>query len=427
MNPSDSEQNDNNDPQAERPVATFSPTSEPSSDSAPSVNEAEPSNDTPTNPFGTEGTSNQPAATLPVKKSKKGLVIGLIAAGTVLVLGAAAAGLAMWWTSPQKALDDAVAQSLKNFEHGSIRGDISLDSEAGSTAKLTIDGKYADKQTYSDVDLNVDMGMLNAKFTGSFATDSSKNSYFKINDVKKTVDSMYGEMASLLPVEYHNVIEKIDGRWVKATEQDLKDMSKDQSDGEDSQATVCVATAAEKYLADGSALKEAVDAYNSHKFMAIKKVVGSEKINGRDSHRLEINIEDDKAKAFGEKLKQTAFFKEIEKCGKSSEELPESGSTKSEDVPVVELWVDKWSHRINKISMKSESNTQAMTMAFTLGYDKPIVTIPTAETNFSDLKSDIDKIIQQMQEDAQETYSYLGDDYDYGYEAQPPVVRGMSY
>lgn len=38
MNPSDSEQNDNNDPQAERPVATFSPTSEPSSDSPPTVN-----------------------------------------------------------------------------------------------------------------------------------------------------------------------------------------------------------------------------------------------------------------------------------------------------------------------------------------------------------------------------------------------------
>ena len=136
-----------------------------------------------------------------------------------------------------------------------------------------------------------------------------------------------------------------------------------------------------KLINDKAFMKEAADIYSKNAYFSIKDKVGSEKVDGRDSNHIVLAYDKTKAKAYGEALEKTNGLKDLKSCVKDADKDPTSSVTDdSAATPKIELWVDKWSHKVNKIVVSqdqdgiiSQSMYQKLTRSSKISRQKSIV------------------------------------------------------
>lgn len=326
-----------------------------------------------------------PKSTQP-KFDKKKLII---AASVLVALIAGGVASAMWWTGPQKSLDDAL---LSDFPRGGIvKGTMEVTPNASPAMTFDFDSKFSGITTNTAMGVNADLGMMKLKLDGGLATDANKNVYFRINNVRKTIESFAGDNAPLVEQQYGGLINKIDNKWVQMTESDLKDLTKDS--GADMS---CVVDKLSTMTRDKKYSDELKKVFSNNKYITIKDNVGSEKVDGKDSHHLVLNVDKNKMKSYGDAMKNTTFFKDVSSCFKNKEDALKSEDTTTGDVKY-ELWVDKWSHKINKIMMTTDTDGTAVKLTATMTYnDAQKVDTPKADTQFKDLKTEIESLQEQV-------------------------------
>ncbi len=326
--------------------------------------------------------------------SKKKLWIGLAAILVVLVAGGAAG--AMWWTSADKVFNDAMYDA--NYpKGGELKGAIEVSSDRNPTVTMDYTSRFQGMKTNTDLGVKLNAGMMNINMTGGIATDTDKNLYFKVNNIKKTIDSFAGTSSAAVDQYYGDLIKKIDGKWVRMTQSDLKEATKDS--GYDMS---CMADTIGK-ISQKSYTDEFVKLYKDNPYMTLKDTVGSESINGADTYHYIASEDQAKSKAFAKAMKETAFYKELRGCvaaekrDEFDKSADSSNSDKKQPNTKYEVWVDKWSHKLKKFLVTVDENDTKVKFSGTMtDNDSQKVDTPTADTEFKDLKTEVEKLQNSM-------------------------------
>lgn len=335
-----------------------------------------------------------PAAPSPVASKKapnKKLLLGGVAAVVVALI--AGVSVYAWWNSPEKVFNDAIYGSTA--VPYSVKGNMKVSQSSGPGATIEFDGKMADKKFYVDTSTKVDAGMMNFNLKASLAADANKDMYFRVQDVRKTVQTFAGDSMDAIEQYYGDVINKVDNKWVRITSADVKDMTKDSGADVTCMQDTLISVLEDKSLQ--SELKKVTQDKNNQ-YASIKEVVGTEKVNNRDSIHYKISIDATKYKSYTKAIGETSLMKRLESCVKDQSEIEDINSINESDMPTIELWVDKGTHHMSRMMMTSKSGQSdtSATLDATFGYDKVPVDMPKADTEFKDLKQSIEQLQSQM-------------------------------
>lgn len=384
-----------------------SPTSAPEMTSSPTV-EQEPA----TTPSPSSETSFTPVAPVAKSNNKKKWIIGGVIAGILVLLGGGAAIAYTVYQSPEKVITDGITNTIKYG--GNTAGTATINVK-NKDVEATIDVTAMSKGTDSSGNVTVSIESKSSdqpiKFDASADVVMTKTTiYFKVNDAKKTADSLISTYIEQMAKQYQSegytltqqeidsaktkmhdqvdpVVSRIDNRWIKA---DLTS-----SDSSSSKEQQCALDAVAKLQSDKEMQNEIKSAYQDNKFVVVKKNLGLK--NG--SYGYLIDFDYAKAKTFGESVKNSKFGKALSDCG-----MPLSSSTStgdSEDTlkdSQVELWVSQWDHRITGLKFSGEDkstadNPTSFNFDMTIDYknvDK--IDIPSSATDIKDIQSEIESL-----------------------------------
>lgn len=348
------------------------------------------------------------APQLPVKKSKKGLIIGLIAAGVVVLsLITATLVYALVYNSPENAVVDAFSKAM-TAKSGSVKGAATIKSQ-DSSFKLDINSLSNEAgQNATDVTGTITTSGKDYTVKGHFA--GTKNEYYiKLDDLRTLINGALGtEYSDMIDTYYGSLLDKIDGKWVVIKQSDLDELSSGSVSSKESQ---CVQDELTKLQTDASLRKELTDVYRKNPLFTIT----SKGSDADGNHYSLVPVSDDKAKNFITALVETKFFKAVDDCTSSDlkKELTDSSSSSSSSKATgsLEVWVDGWSHNLKKFQLNIKDSETELTSEFKTTFNNnPAVTLPKADTTVDDLTSEIQKIQDEL------TASYSSSSmYDYSY------------
>lgn len=359
----------------------------------------------PEQPMPAEGASPQETLPqLPVKKSKKGLIIGLIIAVAVLVvLGIGAAVYALVYNNPQNAVIDAFTKAM-SATSGSMTGVVSV-KEQDTTVKVALSGATnTSEQAMLDATVTISTGGKDYVLKGHFV-GTKDAAYVKLDDLKSVITNVLGsEYSDVIDTYYGSLLKKVDGKWVVVKQSDVSDLS---SGSVNTEETQCVQTEVAKLRTDKSLQNELKSVYEKNPLFTIT----SKGSDASGNHYSLTPAGGDSAKNFTNALVETTFFKSLDNCtstdlkkqltdGATSEESSSSTATGTFDV-----WVDGWSHNLNKIAFSVKDDNTEMTGELYLKFNNnSAITVPTGETTVDELKTEIQKIQQQMLSSYDYTY-----------------------
>lgn len=346
----------------------------------------------PTSPIAAETTPVAPAltvthsSTFPRAMSKKKLLIIAAAVVAVLLVGGSAG--ALWWTSPQKAYDDATSLRQAIPRGGEIKGSFVVTPDNGPDVTTEFTTQFGQGKSLTDAAIKMNAGVVNFNLTASVATSPNKSIYFKVNDVRKTITSFAGSSAAAVEQYYGGLIEKIDGKWVEMTADDITQSAK--SSGADA---TCTFDTISKMTRDASYLDDISKIYDTNKYLSIKETLPSEKVNGHDSNHYVLAIDEAKLKSFGKAMESSKLFNDLKKCNTNQTAADTTTATDSVRVTKFELWVDKWTHRMTKLMVSEDASGSAIKLTMSVNYnDAQNVTTPKADTQFKEIQEEIKAI-----------------------------------
>lgn len=336
-------------------------------------------------------------AVLPTKKSKKGLVIGLISAG-VVALGLIGGWVtyAFVYNSPENAVLDALSKVV-TAKSGEFTGTMTTKSD-GSTTKLSF-SSATNEAGQSYVEETMTVTSEGKDYVFKINTAGTKDSVLvKLNDLRTLIDQSLAtdpESKQAIDEFYGPLLDKVDNKWVEIKMSDLDSLTNGAIKG--SQVT-CLRDNMAKITTDSGVKNELSDVYAKHKFLTVES-------KGSDSmgNRYALKIDETKVKDYAKAMVETKYFKAMDKCVDGSlqklvDSAKQSQSSGSNDpAPTIEVWVDGWSHNLNKVTMtsKTDSSEVNMEMLPKIGTN-PKVTIPKSETSVDEVKNEIENIFQMF-------------------------------
>jgi len=232
--------------------------------------------------------------------------------------------------------------------------------------------------------------------SGSGLMDKDSNIYVKVNDVKKLLRSLPAESGmkyDQLPQYITKIVDKVDSKWIRISADDIREFSDDYA-----KKQTCVEDVFKKLQEDKELSKELLNVYKENKFIIIDEKLPAK--NGSLGYVVDVdtNISKDFAKA----ADKTKFGKELQKCDDSfkfssnSSSSSRSSSGDSDTKTRVEVWVDRWSHQLTKMSLGIEDDQADGMLVFEPKFDQPVtVEVPKDFIPLKDLKKDIEDAYAQ--------------------------------
>lgn len=369
-------------------------------------------NTVPAGVIGSGPVSTEPVvvSTIPPKKKlSKGVLVGIIVAGTLVILGGGATlAYNFWYQNPDKVVSDAIVNALtaKTVQATGVAeiksDDYTLKIEASGRNSLEANSTFAAKVTVKTDDATF---AINAEALYGAEGDI----YLKLNDAEKLSKSIEEQSDGQVNFEvFEGVIKKIDSKWVKISADDLGDFSADLKETQQ-----CSADISKKLDSDSAFRKEVINEtqnlYKAHPFIVVGDKIGSRTINGQGSLGYLLTGDPKEADAFFTGFGDTQLGKEFKKCNEdvkfediiSDDFDKESSDTKTE----AQIWVSRFGHTITELNLKAEDDDASGTFVINPLFNKnEAVEVPSDTIPFSELKSDIEKAYEDY-------YASYYDDY----------------
>lgn len=343
----------------------------------------------------------------PAKKSnrKKFIVIGALIGVFALLGGGTVAAYNLWYQNPDKVLSDALVNALK-AKTVSYSGsfdlaykDTGLSGGSASEApkfNISIEGKNAANAGEIIVTLSTKYNGEEYKVSGTGLVDKNADIFIKANDVKKMLQSApekSGYKYDELPSYYTAIIDKLDNKWIRISNDDVKAFSDDYSKNQ-----TCLEDTFKKLQNDKGLSKELFNTYKDNKFIVVEEKLPAQ--NG--SLGYVIDVDEPKSKSFAKAADETKFTKELQKCDESfkfSSNLSISSDDSSTNTKV-ELWVDRWSHQLTKASISGNDDTSDARLVFKPKFNESVsVQTPKDFIALKELKADIEDAYAQYMAD----------------------------
>ena len=361
----------------------------------------------PLNQFGSEPVAaTTPAfggAPVPPKSSKKKkfIIIGALVGVFALLGGGSVAAYNLWYQNPDKVLGDALVNALK-AKTVTYTGSFDIDYKGAGASNdetrisVKVDGKNIGNAGEVNIAVETAFEGENFKISGSGLMDKDANIYVKVNDVKKLLRSLPAESGmkyDQLPQYITKIVDKVDSKWIRISADDIREFSDDYA-----KKQTCVEDVFKKLQEDKELSKELLNVYKDNKFIIIDEKLPAK--NGSLGYVVDVdtNISKDFAKA----ADKTKFGKELQKCDDSfkfssnSSSSSRSSSDDSDTKTRVEVWVDRWSHQLTKMSLGIEDDQADGMLVFEPKFNQPVtVDAPKDFIPLKDLKKDIEDAYAQ--------------------------------
>ena len=329
--------------------------------------------------------SNVSGVAIPPKKSKKGLIITLIATA-VLLLGL---GLAYvyWYQNPNKVVADAFLHAL---DSKTVTYTGAVTSAGASKVVVTMNGGATADGSTVNAKLDYEVDGKKYSLDGNGIIDKKNDVYFKVQNIDSLVNNYRRSIPANSQGLFDQVIDKVNDKWVKISSEDIKSFSP-----EIIKTQECLTQSMNDLQNDAAVKNQLVDTYKKHPFIAIDKTLGAK--NGSLGYALKTDTEVEKN--FEKEFKNTSFYKSLVKCDSSfanedEDQLKEYTDTFDENV-TTELWVDRWSHQITKLAVKQDDKEQTINVAIEPKFNQSVTIVaPKDVTTIQQLQQDIQALFQ---------------------------------
>lgn len=296
-----------------------------------------------------------PQAVVP-KKSKKGLIIGIVSASVaVLLLVVGVLVYFLWYQNPERVLMSAIVkmQSSKQVATSTVVTSDFEYSQGGAAFKfkhLKVDfgSEVAPKfDTNAELTFEVDGKEYTLK-SSALLTDSG-DVYFKMTNIKKVLADALASFGTEPSDKALAYLDKIDDKWVKTGISDLK-----KANEESGETAQCMLDALKKNLNDKAYTQQATTNYQNHPFISVRESVQSK--DGNVGYK--VSIDKEKFKAYTEADKDTSLQKDLRNCNSSTY----SSSTQDSQVDRfveeinksnITVWVSRWSHDLKGVDVET--------------------------------------------------------------------------
>lgn len=272
------------------------------------------------------------------------------------------------------------------------------------TIKLSFDGKSAAPTGELSAKLTVKYDGKNYDLTGSGLVDKDANLYVKVGKVKELITQLVegsGMTYEQLPSYIHDTVAKLDSKWVRIEAKDIKEYS-----GSDKDVVKCVQDAFKKLDNDKAMSKEIAKLYQDNKFVIIKEKLPSK----NDSLGYVLDIDNAKLEAFGKAGENSAFAKEVKKCGNQTGDSSGDSSYEAETdgtTSRVEVWVGRWNHHLTKVYATSESKDAKGSMTFEPKFNQTVnIVAPTDFVKAADLQKIYEDAMKQYEQEMYQSTSF---------------------
>ena len=307
------------------------------------------------------------------KKKKTGLIIGIVL-GVIALIAIISAVLVyfLWWQNPEKMVTDAVSNAIM-AKKMTADGKVVIDMRDQGKIELNVKTATESGKSKANIDakLNIKGVEKNIPLKGDVVLDSDGTIYVKINNFKDlygtlleiVMESSSGGNLSRSQIETYRdqTLEKMGSEIDKMSDTWMK-ISPDEIGGE----YKCGINALKKIQSDESARKELAQIYQKNSFFTIKDSKISDRNGGR-GFELQGNDKSNSSK-FEEEFKNSSVGKALSKCGKSNSY--KSSESSSIDTASLKVWVDKSSHELKALELKSDGKKASVEISFDINMNK---------------------------------------------------------
>lgn len=384
-----------------RDVATEASASSPSVD-APLAAEEQPSAPMSQSSFQSEQ---------PKKKGIKAKTLALVSVATLVLAGVIGGG-AYWYmynNHPDKVLADAMLGSLDDLmsqkpmnvtgdmkfkvaEMASESIDVAIDfssARSGDNAK----GSIGAKVKYQGKDYKLKLEAVGI---------GTKEIYFKLSNIEQTVNQLVADQpdAKEMSTSFMPIIKKLDNKWVKATEEDLKSLGMTEVDL-NSECT----KAFESVKLSKADKKKLESSYKENKFMTVAEKMGNEVIDGQKSEHYKLGFDSNSAKSFSKDVLAMESVKPLmkacditekditegfEEAKKSSQDLSEKNGKLQ-----LEVWINKKMKRPTRMGVSGGDKSVSVSFFANPQFNVKDISIqkPDSSTDLMTLSKDIEALM----------------------------------
>lgn len=333
------------------------------------------------------------------KKSKKGLIVGLIIAGILILIGGTASAYTFWYSNPQKVISDAMVNAF-SAKTSIYTGNLNVDSD---NVKVSVDitSKQADAKNDLSAKVVITTGGKSYSTNGNAVVDGTGDVYFKVDiasiatEAKTYIDSLGASSSegSKISKAIDDFVVKVNNKWVKVSSSDLAGFNKSYSTTKD-----CVNKTVSKYKDDKAAIAEITNLYSKQPFVVVGKDLGQKD----GSFGYQIKVDQTKLKDFTSGLKDTQIYKSINSCDSTysvddfSKSLTDK-TTSTSDNSVFELWVDSWTHNATKLSLTGDSSGTKVSATIIPKYNQTVtVSAPSDSISLTQLKTYVEELVSSV-------------------------------
>jgi hypothetical protein len=335
--------------------------------------------------------SFEPEPAVPgVPKKKRGLLIGLIIAGVLVVLGASATlAYTFWYQNPEKIVTDGIVKAIKAK---SVIYTGLFNMTGDNAVKVEVTGKAKGASQEVDVKVTYKQNDKTVMLGGNGLYDSKGDVYFKVTNVD-TLLKLYlnspGDPAVQRVLD--DLIAKINNQWIRISADDIKLFSESAA-----KSQKCANDVVTKMQNDNAMTAEIAEVYKKHRFITVEKNLGNQ--NGSLGYLL--NADNAVAKAFTIEMKNTQVYKAMQACDSEfkidENEMFKDSTNSASDNTKVELWMDRWSHQITKFNVEDTQGENKTTMTLEPTFDAKMddIKAPEKSITIQQLQSDIEALMQ---------------------------------
>ena len=405
------------------PAAQPAPVAEPASQPAPEQPAAPAMQPTQPQPQYQPQMAPRAVSAQPAKKSRLGLILGLVGGGVALL--ALIAGVLLyffWYQNPHKVVTDGVA-NLVSARHASysMGGDITPSSTSTSgPSKVTyrVNLQHTNQAAGGNGEVTMDIPQVGEMTVKADIYMDREATYFRVNGIKKIYEKYVDAMIDQAMKRYSTssmtdeekdtarskmreqyakqalpIIEKIDGKWVKMTQDEMRKMSPNST-------TTQQCTDAINAMYDAKARNEIAAVLRKHgDVFTVEKLNKPAIDNGAVGYKVTVaSPSSHEARSLSRDLGNTRVGELLRRCSNATSTrvtTRQNGRTiKTERRSVIsapdlsqidlELWVSPFSHDVKRIVMKptSQSSQQPVTINVNdtkVDLRKPSDSIPYSE------------------------------------------------